>query len=271
MLLMLLVLLTTACGHAEPRRPAEPAAAPGPGWRTETWGTLSVDVPDDWGYGSAPFEVGGGLGTCPPGSTGGPDDPGWVGRPILLSDVCEGYPRLTGPTAPYVWLGPRIPPGVVRYDGGLVQVTVDRFGARLTVAAADAALRKRILDSARPADHCRAGVATGPEVCGYRREGDRLVLAYAAGLTPQEARAALDAVAAAPPAKPCRGRRCDRGDGDLVRVSDGRRTAEFDLTWSDRTVRLDGGPPRRVTDAATGPWFAPGLRWTLRAFIGPQG
>ena len=207
-------------------------------------------------------------------STSGPDAPGWVGRPIMVSDACGSYPwpKTFPPTSPFVWLAPDIPLGVVRYDGGLVQVTVERFGVRLTVAATEAALRKRILDSARPADHCQGDTSTVPEVCGYRRgDDDELMLVYAAGLSPEAARAVLDAVADAPVAGPCRGRFCSIDGNDQVRVSDGERTAVYDFGWRRRTVTVDDGPPRRATGATTRPWLAPGLRWTLATLIGMQG
>lgn len=200
-------------------------------WRTELWHDLAVDVPADWGYGGAPFADGS---VCfpsrmvePDGSRtpGAREDGPYVGRPVALTDVCEKYPFIPGsrgeaPTAPYVWLGAGVEPGVVEYDNGYVQETVEVNGSTLTVAARDAALRERILATARGGETCLAEIeelgpiahdvaepGSRPEalrVCAYGVDGAgarTARLRYGAELGEQALRAYLDALEGAGPEK----------------------------------------------------------------------
>ncbi|GAA4806857.1 hypothetical protein ACFQ0K_01640 [Nocardioides caeni] len=183
--------------------PTDGAAAPG--WRTESWGGLTVEVPADWGYGGAPLSFAGDTSACPPAYVSGDWVSGWVGRPVLLSDVCARYPWLENspqeddPT-PYVWLGGDVEVGTVTWPGGLVQETVEAEGERLTVASTDPDLRARIIASARPVEVCPASSATIPDgssgmsdegrgdpidavVCAYRLEEGAFRLTYARATT----------------------------------------------------------------------------------------
>ena len=102
------------------------AAPPITEWRAESWHGLTVDVPADWGWGTAPLTLAddegplvcGGPGASMSPGTGGPDaETPYVGRPIMLSDVCQGGP-LPSPEAPYVWLGADVEPGTVDVGDG---------------------------------------------------------------------------------------------------------------------------------------------------------
>ncbi len=174
-------------GGPDPAPPApDPAPAPAAeGWREESWQGLTVSVPDDWGWSSAP--IGRNL-LCDEK----PEAPGYVGRPIGLSDACGTYVEgqfPNGQRAPYVWLGTQLEPGTVDLPtDGWVQETVVAEGVTLTVASDDAGLRAEIIDSAQPTGLCEpqlsgppqprwdqtfeGGIAdaTGLTVCAYRRE-----------------------------------------------------------------------------------------------------
>ncbi|WP_377323402.1 hypothetical protein ACFJIY_01930 [Pimelobacter simplex] len=290
-MVLALATVTAACAAEEPARPADPVlAAPATdGWRTETWAGLSVDVPGEWTYGGAPVRSGGGERTvCPPPLTG-PDDAatGQVGRPVMLSDVCAGYPwiphsRALTSTTPYVWLGAEIPVGIVRYEGGLVQQTVARHGTTLTVGSADAGLRARILGSARPAERCRPGGVTAgeTEVCGYGRgTDDALALAFAERVDPATLTATVAAAERAgevPAGWTCPGpRRNDDGRGyvrrpaDVVELRDDERTVVLDLGCE--SVDLGNGSLRRLTDEVLQPWAGPLAQASLRSLVGPLG
>lgn len=283
--------MTAACGAEGPRRPAEPAERAGlaDGWRTETWAGLSVDVPGEWTYGGAPLRFPDGeRAACPPAVMGTDDAAtGWVGRPVMLSDVCAGYPwiphsRELTSTTPYVWLGAQIPVGIVRYDGGLVQQTVARHGTTLTVGSADAGLRARILDSARPAERCRSGrVAPGvSEVCGYGRGADdALTLAFAEQVDPGVLSATVAAAEKAgevPAGWTCPGPRRNTGGrgyvrepADVVELRDDERTVVLDLGCE--SADLGDGTLRRLTDEVLQPWTGPLARASLRSLVGPLG
>jgi hypothetical protein len=161
----------------------QPTFAPVTEWRAESWHGLTVDVPADWGWGTAPIALSGGGGgpyLCGgPGAMVGsdgrkpvnpkPDEP-WVGRPIMLSDACgsrEGSP----PEAPYVWLGADVEPGTVDLRDGYTQETVEALGTTLTVASPDAALRRHVIDSARATTDCEAQLPSRPTVVGMPIEG----------------------------------------------------------------------------------------------------
>ncbi|MFS3129895.1 hypothetical protein ACLM5J_15960 [Nocardioides sp. Bht2] len=185
-------------------RAADPVATPGgsdPGWRTEYWRSVAVEVPDSWGFGGAPFELSpGSLAACAPSAMVRADGErdweqrdagGYVGRPIMLTDACQGYQdgaEFT-PPAPYLWFDAGVGEGTVRFDGGFVQQTVVVDGVKLTVGSTDAGLRERVLESARAETPCAPTVdqdrepwpapsAAGREiatmrVCAYRVDRSR--------------------------------------------------------------------------------------------------
>ncbi len=135
---------------------AQPAPA---GWRWEWYGTVEVQVPDDWGYGTT---------DSPPClDTDKPRHP-YVGRPGPVPDIaCAGSDAPPGGRTDYLWFGTRATAGVEDLGGGWAQETRVVDGLALTMLSADAALRARVLDSARPAtgrNGCPPGhaVATDP-------------------------------------------------------------------------------------------------------------
>lgn len=147
------------------------------GWRTEQWHDLAVDVPADWGYGTAPMRLVDDSSFC-----GDIPEVPYVGRPVFMSDMCWGLDQLRESRTSYVWLGADVEPGTVVLSNGTVQETVRVAGTTLTVAADDP-LRRRILASARRGGTCpvelsgvptaRLPIATtgsGLLVCAYRSE-----------------------------------------------------------------------------------------------------
>jgi hypothetical protein len=227
-------------GGDGPSRNGEPiVGSPGTtGWRTEYWHDMRVDVPGDWGYGSAPMRSAGETVACWPtamvdadGHEIRHDDPTlpYVGRPIAMTDLCRPYPFNAAdalpPQAPYVWLGADVDTGTVDLGDGWVQQTVDVNGSRLTVASDDARLRQQILDSAGGGETCMsevepdAGTDVFPryqpgnpddiesmDVCAYRLREDhpRFALAdlvYATTVGRQAARDYLEAMALGEPGR----------------------------------------------------------------------
>jgi hypothetical protein len=120
---------------------------PGPaeGWRWESYGGVSVQVPAHWGYGT--------TGTPPCGNRGDGEPRPYVGRPGVVALVaCPGLsvPALAD-RADYLWFDSRAEPGVREHGSGWVEETRVVAGVSLTVLSDDAALRARIFDSASPA------------------------------------------------------------------------------------------------------------------------
>ncbi len=280
-------------------------------WRTEYWRDLQVEVPADWGYGGAPIESGG-LVSCFPGAGIGPDgaklegEPtrGYVGRPIVLTDVCVPYPdnRPGGPQAPYVWLGAQIPTGTVDLGGGFVQETVEVNGSNLTVASDSAALRERILDSAGGGEQCLSelerpptfpidaefgGPAGAMTVCAYGRdEADVIGLTYSGTISRRAAETFEAAFRRGEPIPV--GRSCDLGSDDswVVLILRERRYVVSTQALGCPQVAEVNTPdvlPVRLSLAMARPWAVGGIpaivyaspgmdeRWMYDYFIGPQG
>ena len=278
-----------------------PTSVPSAEWRAESWHGLTVDVPSDWGWGTAPIEMSFDAGRqllC-----GGPGEvvrsngerlvnptPGtsWVGRPIMLSDACgqvDGIP----PEAPYVWLGADLEPGTVELADGYVQETVEAFGTTLTVASPDRALREHVLASARATTGCAAHLEQPPEVlampieglrpvhsaqiCAYQGDGRGYDLVYASSLdAPSAQRLYSHGVG--------RGRAsCDRSAGEYVAITfsgtDGMGTAELTQDWvvdpTCHAMSFGGGVWSPLTDAGMALWSHNGLQAVLTAFVGGLG
>lgn len=258
---------------------------PAAGWRTEYYGGVAVDVPADWGYGGAPLPSGR-FDVCAPG---GP--PGYVGRPIVQTDVCIYLRSGWQPTAPYVWLGGNVDPGTYEWDNGYVQETVEVAGTTVTVGSDDAGLRDRILASARAGDLCAATVAgvpaghlqltrdglgrPGPTVlCAYRRqrEGD-FRLAYARALPGDALAAAVDAAVSTPTADTtgCSADEFVEISGTFVDpFGSGEQRHRVVVVPGCHLVDL-GDTRHRLTAAMIEPWVDRGVRSVLFYFIGPQG
>jgi hypothetical protein len=94
----------------------------------------------------------------------------YVGRPVMLSDACQG-PPFGAPEAPYVWLGAAVEPGTEELGDGYTQETVEAFGTTLTVASQDPTLRRAVLESARATTACEARLPSRPAVIAMPTEG----------------------------------------------------------------------------------------------------
>lgn len=255
-------------------------------WRTEYWGPVAVDVPADWGYGSAPGAADPML-VCAPGNA-----PGYVGRPIAITDVCVYLRSGWQPTDPYVWLGAAAEPGTYEWDNGYVQETVEVAGTTVTVGTDDPALRERILGTVRPGDLCeplldappsgrieltREGMGTPRPgmLCAYRQEktgGFRL--SYGAAVKGETIAVSAEAALRATtfPQRGCVSQ-------EFVVVSGafddpfggGPASQRHVLVFMPGCDYVDIGTYRRLTEAAVEPWANDGVRAVLSYFIGPQG
>jgi hypothetical protein len=293
-----------AVGRPEADRPGEPLPTE---WRTETWRGVQVEVPADWGWGTAPttmsFDPQTALLCGGPGALVGADgghqvnpvrDEPWVGRPVMASDDCLA-PPYPAPEAPYVWLGAALEPGSVDVGAGYTQETIEVDGTTLTVATADRALRQRILDSATPIEACAAALEDAPvvdsmlteglrepssaQVCAYRREqGARSWdLVYATTLGEEDAATyhaeVYDGGFESSPEF------CGEGADERVLITitgddpyGGSEVSQ--ATVVDPACREVQGSPGMVTplsEAGMEVWSQNGLKVTLHALIGPMG
>ncbi|MGH3336498.1 MAG: hypothetical protein ACRDOZ_11805 [Nocardioides sp.] len=226
------LFLLTACGDQVAGPPATAGDPPPTQWRTELWQGVSVDVPADWAYGGAPMESAGDTVACAAmamvSASGGSVRHGeertapYVGRPIVLTDVCQIYPFIgpdtDPPSVPSVWLGADVETGTDDLGDGWVRETVEASGATVTVTSDDPRLRERILGSVNGVRRCASGLPAPTrvqdmliegygrpkslEVCAYRRsDAGELELAYGTLLGPEAARAFERAVDQAKPRK----------------------------------------------------------------------
>jgi hypothetical protein len=114
------------------------------GWRWESYGGIEVQVPGAWTDGIT------GSPPCLVDQEGKRPAP-YVGRPGAVPAIgcAKPVPELPN-RSPYVWLGDSgAKPGSQDHGHGWVTETRDVHGVLITVFAADAALRERILGSAR--------------------------------------------------------------------------------------------------------------------------
>ncbi|MEU4603712.1 hypothetical protein AB0F43_12085 [Kribbella sp. NPDC023972] len=124
-------------------------AAPDTGWRWESYQTVQVQVPADWTQyisGPAPCTEISGSGS----SSGKPAVGrfnGWLGP---SSYVCEDAVLPAEQRLPYLWFNDVQNPGIKPYDAGWTEETRLVAGVKISVLTQDDALRRRILDSARP-------------------------------------------------------------------------------------------------------------------------
>jgi hypothetical protein len=289
---------------------SQPSFAPVTEWRAESWRGLTVDVPADWGWGTAPIKfhdpnisdtnayfcggpgaevaVGGGRSTEPK------KDTPWVGRPIMLSDACGAQQDPEPPSAPYIWLGADVDPGTVDLGAGWTQETVEAFGSTLSVASQDPAFRKHVLDSARGTTGCGTQLAERPglgpipvegldpihsaQLCAYQRNSatDPFDLVYATTLDQATAQAlysgkGLVGQKAAPDF-------CDSPSYSFVvltfsgkdRMGTAELTTEAVIDPGCRQIRT-GGLVLPLTDAGMDAWSRNGLKAVLGALIGPMG
>jgi hypothetical protein len=125
------------------------AGAPDAGWRWESYKTVQVQVPVDWSqYVSGPAPC---TGIGPSNSSS--NKPaigrlnGWLGD---WSHVCEYAVLPVKQRLPYLWFNDVQAPGNKQYDAGWTEETRLVAGVKISVLTQDDALRRRILDSARP-------------------------------------------------------------------------------------------------------------------------
>jgi hypothetical protein len=280
------------------------------GWRTEYWHDTQVDVPDDWGWGTAPSTVrqdgqetttffcgGPGAAVLADGTREQNADASvpYVGRPIMLSDLCVGGSESKPPSAPYVWLGAAIEPGVVDLGDGWVQETREVNGSTVTVGTDDERLRERILGSATGGETCLSELEKPPtvdsmltegmgevrsaQVCAYsRREGHGLQLVYATTLDARDAADYAAAIWAAPRAKdPGHCVASDLTEYVVVTLTGDDPygtepvTQDSVITLGCDLVERTPGDYARLAEAATGPWSRNGLQAVLFHFIGMLG
>jgi hypothetical protein len=268
-------------------------------WRTEYWHDLQVEVPADWGWGSAP--VGADLPWCgAPGAeveAGGrrlaepdPTTP-YVGRPFAQTDLCQGEVADRTPAAPYVWLGASLEPGTTALGDGYVRETRRVNGSTVSVATKDPALRRRILDSATGGETCFSeldappavesmltegmGRASAMRLCAYRRTGDdrRWDLVYAADLGGRAAESFASAVGrsgitdAACPSGPSNEYVVLTVSGDDP-YGDAPVTQDYVVDLGCPSVELVPGKRAALTPALVEPWAVDGIATVL---VGPTG
>lgn len=118
---------------------------PDPGWHWESYKTAQVQVPDSWTQyisGPAPCTAFGNTALPTIGRFNG-----WLGKSAY---TCEDAVLPLGRRAPYLWFNDVQAPGTKQYDAGWTEETRLVGGTKISVLTKDDALRRRILDSARP-------------------------------------------------------------------------------------------------------------------------
>lgn len=273
-------------------------------WRTEYWHDVKVDVPADWGWGTAPVSpvssadryLCGGPGAMVTGAgkrlvNANPSLP-YVGRPIMLSDACVAGAE-EDPQAPYVWFDGGLEPGTVDVGNGYTQETVTVAGGTVTVATDDAALRQRILDSATAGETCPSNLEQAPTVdsmltegmgtvssalvCVYRSDsGNGFDLAYATTLSAEDARAYSDAMWNTPQASDPG--HCSGSTEYVVITLTGDDPYGTEPVTQDSVIapgceliERTPGDYAKLTKEATLPWSDNGLQAVLFYFIGMLG
>jgi hypothetical protein len=119
--------------------------APDAGWRWESYKTVQVQVPAAWSqYISGPAPCVSGNSSSKPivGRFNG-----WLGP---SSYVCEDAVLPATHRLQYLWFNDVQAPGIKQYDAGWTEETRLVGGVKISVLTQDDALRRRILDSARP-------------------------------------------------------------------------------------------------------------------------
>ena len=167
-------------GADAPRGAGSSVTAPA-GWRVESYGGIQVRVPAGWGWGGAWFHASwddGSVTDCgaapfvvpgDPSYESVPQDTPYVGRPVLMTDVCMGVDGAPAraPQADSVWIGAAVPAGSVDLGGGYVRETIrvtrpTPYGdGTVSVTTDDPELRRQILATAEAVDVDDHGCATG--------------------------------------------------------------------------------------------------------------
>lgn len=165
------------------------------GWRVESYRDVQLRIPPSWGWGASPiFDQGEGSSgkyICRSDSTSYPTNDGgnfsegrhdgpYVGRPVILADVCVAG---QDETRPHVWFDSPLPEGVETLDDGLQRVTVLAGGMRVSVADTDFGELGLILESLAVGEVDDNGCAAAAAKLEGEQPGaaDVLNLAAAAG------------------------------------------------------------------------------------------
>jgi hypothetical protein len=130
--------------RTDPPEVARPVA-PDAGWRWESYKTVQVQVPMDWSqYISGPAP-------CVPGNSSSKPIIGrfndWLGD---RSYTCQDAVLPADRRMQYLWFNDVQTPGIKQYDAGWTEETRLVAGVKISVLTQDDALRRHILDSARP-------------------------------------------------------------------------------------------------------------------------
>ncbi|GAB2568427.1 hypothetical protein [Kribbella endophytica] len=256
--------------------PTASIAQPPPGWHWESYANVEVQVPDQWTEISA-----GRLTTC---ASKRPAWDGWVGRPSALPTIAMGCGSEVSALAdrvPYLLFTFNETPGVKQYDAGWTREVRAVGALQVEVFGADAAVRTRVLDSARTIDgvdsngcapaHAVAtqpsyrptgkglasvGTAESIQICAYKSAASSRIppLLASASLSGDQARDVGAALRAAPesgafttshPDRPAtvKGALCLTGDPEVfvLRVRSDRGAQEV-------VVRLNGCGPFDIDD-----------------------
>lgn len=116
-----------------------------PGWRWESYKTVQVQVPSSWTqYISGPAPCTTFANSAVP-SVGRLN--GWLGKNWY---TCGDAVLPLNRRQPYLWFDDVQAPGTKQYDGGWTEETRLVGGTKISVLTQDDALRRRILESARP-------------------------------------------------------------------------------------------------------------------------
>ncbi len=275
----LLVAFATAGAAPGPGSEAAAAEPAAPGWRWESYDGVMAQVPDGWGHGRT------GVSPCLAGKLNRPAR-GYVGYGSRLGPApaisCTGPSRPTPVERnPYLWFDSQADVGGQPHGSGWKAESRVVGSQTLTVFSDDAALRTRILDSARTApggvhDGCPAGhaVTSGPDarpeqgdglaamgpvesitLCRYTLGEQRDRLLASSRLSDEDSRVVVRAILAAPagdgPDEPgsCTPETAQGDEILLLVVRDGTRSQEVFVRYSGCTGHGtdDGRIHRRLT------------------------
>ncbi|MGC4940095.1 hypothetical protein [Kribbella sp. DT2] len=264
-----------------------PTATSAQGWHWESFANVEVQVPDAW------KEIGSSHHTTCVDSKA--PSSGWVGRPTMLPvflNACGEVPALAN-RVPYLRFDFNAKPGVTQYEAGWTREIRAVGALQVEVFGTDAAVRARVLDSARTIDgvdsrgcapsHPAAtdagarptgeglaavGAAESIRICAYRiQQMSRTPpLLASAELTGDQAREVGAALRAAPPPSfgPSNGEP-EATDGTLCRPSDEEvfvLQVHGDRGDQEVVVRLTGCGPYDTDDGRQ-------LRTPTKQSIGP--
>jgi hypothetical protein len=295
--------------------PAVPPAVPDD-WRVESYGGIQVRVPPMWGWGGAWFHApweGDRVMDCgavphvvpgDPDDESAPEDSPYVGRPLMMSDVCSivglpNAPERPAPQADSVWIGAAVEPGTEDLGNGYVRETVrvrepTQFGdGTVSVTSDDPALRRQILATAVAvgvdAHGCRSDAtwqefpagrigdleATSLSVCLYETYQGETTLIWSDRRSADDARQYVDQVEATSdtydPMRFC----TDQPDGQWLAV--GAVAADGETAWTAVTMggcaqilwhyQAEGDPESVAASPVNPETVAPWATPAVRAYV----